>query len=203
MATKPDNEAHAKQFADIRAAAARLAEIAREVTVRAKLLEQELYVAVAPIHERHRAGLDALAELKARAEEDLMLLVVAAPDLFQKPRSITVDGVRAGYRKEEDFLDWDDPQVIIARIESLLAEQVDLLVRTEKSLVLDAVVQLDAGVLQRIGVRRVPGIDRPFVTIGDSDLDRLVKTILADAAKRVGDEEATKKKGKAKIKAAA
>lgn len=182
-------------------AAQALALAHRELTLRAQAQEADIAAAMAPIMARHRPGIDAAAAEKAAAQDTLTKLVQANPQLFCRPRSITVDGVKAGYRKEPDALDWDDEQVVIARIQALLPDQVDLLIRSQSSLVADALPQLDAAVLRQIGVRQVSGSDQAFVSIGDSDVDKLVKAILADAARRQGDEDAPRaKKGKVKVR---
>ncbi len=189
-------------IADIRAAAERLAKTHLEMTIRAKAQEEEIAALVAPVAERHRPGLEAAAEARARAQETLMAMLEASPILFGgKKRSLSVDGVRAGYRKAEDTIDWDDDAQVVARIRSLIPEQEAILVRTVENLVVDAVAQLDATTQRKIGVRRVPGIDQPFITVGESDVDKLVKTILAGIASRVGEDDAPKaRKGKAKVK---
>ena len=52
--------------------------------------------------------------------------------------------------------------------------------------------------------RRIPGVDNPFITIGLSEVDALVKTIIASAQQRRGEDDKPKaKKGKAKAKAEA
>lgn len=192
-------------LADIRSAAEMLASANREMTIRAKAQEEEIAALVAPIAERHRPGLEAAANLRANAQEGLMTLLNAAPNLFQgKKRSLTVDGVRGGYRKQEDTIDWEDDAQVIARIRSLIPDMEAVLIRTEESLVVDGIAQLDALTQRKIGVRRVPGIDQPFITIGETDVDKLVKTILASIASRVGEEDSPKaRKSKAKVKATA
>lgn len=191
-------------LADVRAAAEHLANAHREMTIRAQAQEAEIAALVAPVAERHRSGLEAAAEERARAHETLMGVLEASPQLFVgKKRSLSVDGVRAGYRKQEDGLDWADDAQVIQRIRALLPELEATLIRTEETLVVDAVAQLDAAIHRKIGVRRVPGIDQPFVTVGDSDVDKLVKTILASISARVGEDDAPKaRKGKAKVKEA-
>lgn len=190
---------------DIRTAAERLASANREMTIRAKAQEEAIAALVAPIAERHRPGIEDAAEARAYAQQSLMLLLEAVPGLFQgKKRSLTVDGVRVGYRKQEDTIDWEDEAQVIQRIRALIDDQEAVLVRTQESLVVDAIAQLDAATQRRIGVRRVPGIDQPFITIGETDVDKLVKTILAGIASRVGEEDSPKaRKGKAKVKVVA
>lgn len=187
---------------NIRAAAERLAAAHVATTARASLLQDEIKAAVTPIYERHRSGLDAAAEEEARARDDLQRLLEAAPQLFKKPRSIAINGVRAGYRKEEDSLDFADEKAVIARIRALYPEQADLLIRTEESLVLDALPQLDAKARRAVGISLITGADRSFITVGGSDVEKLARALIADAIRRVGEEDAPPKgkKGKAKIK---
>lgn len=187
---------------EIRDAAQRLADAHRESVSRAKLLETELNKAITPIYELHRAGLDAAAEEEAAAHAELKALAEGGPQLFKKPRSIAVDGVKCGYRKAEDTLDWDSDDLVITRIRAFpeLAELAAVLIRTEESLNVSALQELDAKARRKIGVRLIEGIDQPFISFTDNDVEKMVKGILADAAKRQGEDEPTKKKGKAKIK---
>jgi uncharacterized protein (DUF2126 family) len=72
-------------------------------------------------------------------------------------------------------------------------------VRETKSLVVDALSQLEARQLRQVGVRIVSGADRAFVSIGESEADKLTKVIVADAHRRIADDAGPKpKKVKAK-----
>lgn len=191
------------KLTDIRAAAQRLADAHRESITRATALENAISTAITPIYAMHRTGLDAAAEEEAAARADLQRLVDGSPQLFIRPRSLTLDGVKCGYRKSEDTLDWDDDAAVITRIRALpeLAELAPVLIRTEESLNNAALAELDGMARRRLGIRLVSGIDQPFISFGDNDVEKMVKAILADAAKRHGEDDApTKKKGKAKVK---
>ena len=183
----------------LRAAAEALAKASAGAEAIAAALRQDLNTVVAPVYARHRAALDEAAQQRADAEARLSKLLEAHPALFPEgERSIAVDGVRAGYRKEPDTLEWDDDAVVITRLRSLFPDSVDMCIRTAESLVVDALAQLPQDVLSRLGVRRIPGIDRAYITVGLSDVDRLVKTILESAQARP---DAEKPKGKVKGKA--
>lgn len=186
-------------LADIRAAAEHLAARHNDTTGCAALLQAEIKSTIAPILDRYKATLDAYAAAEATAHAALTELLIAAPHLFVKPRSLAVDGVKAGYRKAEDTLDWDDDKVVARRIMALLPDRYDLLVRTEVSLVVDAIAALDAAALQKIGVRTVTGADAHYITVGDNDAEKLTKLVIAAAASRQGDDDKPKAaKGKAK-----
>ncbi len=192
----------ATTITEIRAAAQRLADAHRESVSRATALENELNAAVSPIYTAHRTGLDGAAEEEATAKAILQDLIDGAPQLFSRPRSILVDGVKSGYRKAEDELDWDDDTMVINRIRALpeLADMAPVLIRTEESLNIAALSELPAALRKRIGVRLIEGADKSYISFADTDVEKLVKAIIADAAKRQDNDDAPKKaKGKAKI----
>lgn len=189
---------------DIRQAAETLASANLVAQTIATKIRTEIDTAYRQINARHKTELDMAAESKAEAHRRLVELVEASPQLFAKsPRSLSIDGVRAGYRKGEDSLDWDSDDAVIKRIRALIPDSADLLIRTEETLVNDGLAQLPAASLQALGVRRIPGVDTAFVTIGASDIDAMVKLILAAAEQRQGEAEKPKKRGKAKVKEAA
>lgn len=189
---------------DIRQAAEQLARSHAAVEAVAAACRTDLETACRPIYQRFQESIDQAAEAKAEAHRMLMDLLNAAPQLFAKsPRSVVVDGVRAGYRKGEGTLDWDDDEIVIKRIRALIPDQAELLIRTEESLVVDGLAQLPGNSLQALGIRRVPGVDSPFVTIGSTELDALVKAIVAAAQQRQGEDDKPKKKGRVKVKEAA
>lgn len=192
----------APTFTDIRAAAQRLAEAHLETLTRATVLEAALAKAIKPIYTRHRAGIDAAAEEEAAAKAELQTMIDAAPHLFKRPRSMTVDCVKTGYRKADDSLDWDDEANVITRIRAIpeLAPLAAVLIRTAESLNIAALTELTGEQRRWIGVRRTDGVDQSFISFGDSAADKLMKAILTDAQNRQGDDDAPKKKSKAKIK---
>lgn len=186
---------------EIRAAAERLAQAHHASAASAALLQEELRQAIQPIYSRHQAHLDHTAAEVAQAMAELDDMVAGAPHLFVRPRSLSIDGVRTGYRKEQDTLDWDDDASVIARIRTLYPEDADLCIRTQETLVVDAIEQLGAVKQRRVGIRRIDGADQHFITIGDSDIEKIARLFIADAQRRQGDDEAPKKKkGKAKAK---
>ena len=186
-------------LADIRFLAERLSAAHNDTTGCAALMQAEIKNAIAPILARYKTTLDGYAAAEAAAHAVLTDALACSPHLFVKPRSLAVDGVKAGYRKAEDTLDWDEDEVVARRIGALLPQHYDLLVRTQVSLVVDALVTLDAENLRRIGVRTVTGADSHFITVGDNDAEKLTKLVIAAAAARQGDDDKPRTaKGKAK-----
>jgi hypothetical protein len=189
---------------DIRAAAQRLANAHNDTAFTAALLNAEIKAAIAPILERYKATIDGYAVAEAEARARLDALLMDAPQLFKKPRSLSVDGVRCGYMKAADTFDWDDDEAVIARIKALFPELAPLLIRQKESLIIDAVPGLEQKQRVALGIRTITGVDAHFITIGDNDAEKLTRIVIASAADRQGEDEAPKaKKGKAKRAAAA
>lgn len=199
MSKKPD-----PALAEIRTKADALGAAHAATTARASLLNEEIKAALTPIYAKHRAGLDEAAAVEAAAKAELQELLDVSPHLFKQPRSIAINGVKCGYRKAEDALDWGDEDIVISRIRKLLTEeQQALLIRSKESLVADALAALSQKDLTAIGVYRIVGADMPFISIGDSDVEKMAKALIDDAIRRQGeDDPKAKKAGKAKVKKA-
>ena len=130
----------------------------------------------------HADAIRARAEALAAARDDLIRVVDANRALFGKPKSRTVAGVKLGLRKGHDMLDLGNEPQLIARIKSLLPEQLGALVRQRVEIVKSALKALPAETLQRLGVRYVRGADEAFATMDKSDAERQAEAILASAA---------------------
>jgi hypothetical protein len=188
----------------VREQAQRLANAHNDTAATAALLNAEIKSAIAPILERYKDTIDLYAYAESLARTELEGTLAIAPNLFVKPRSLSVDGVRCGYMKAPDSLDWDDEGDVIARIKALRPDLVPLLVRSRESLVIDALLGLERKDLVALGIRTVTGVDAYFVSVGDNDAEKLTKIVIASAASRQGEEDAPRaKKGKAKARATA
>lgn len=189
---------------DIREAAQNLANRNNDLTATAAIMNAEIKAAIGPVVEKYRETLDSYAAGLTAAQAKLMAMMESSPHLFVKPRSMTVDGISCGFRKANDSLDWDDDQIVIDRIAALMPERYTLLVREVRSLIVDALSGLSDDERVKIGVRTVTGVDVAYIKIGDNDVEKIAKLVVADATARQGeDEKATQKRGKAALKVAA
>lgn len=185
----------------IRAAAQQLANCRNDTQACSALLNAEIKSVIAPVLEKYRVTIDTYAAAEAAALKTLDDLLMAAPNLFVRPRSLEVDGVKSGYKKEPDTLDWDSDAEVIARIKALRADLAPVLIRTSESLVIDALAQCDADLLRLLGIRTITGADRRYIVINDNDAEKLAKIVIKDAQRRQGEDDIpSKAKGKARAK---
>lgn len=137
---------------------------------------------------------DALPSIKlavARASEHhdaLKGLINEAPELFVRPRTLTLHGVRVGYAKGKGGITWDDPDAVVAAIQKNLPEKEDALIRWTGKPLKEALNQLDVAELKRIGCRVVGTGDQIVIKPVDSEVDKLVDAFLKKATEIDGGE---------------
>jgi arsenate reductase-like glutaredoxin family protein len=138
------------------------------------------------IEQIKRARLTAIKQAvqKARqAQDELHAAIEAAPELFEKPRTRTLHGVKVGITKQRGTVEIDDEAKVIARIRSLLPkDQAELLIRVRESVHKPAVYDLAVADLKRLGIRITADCDAVVIKSVDSEVDKLVSALLAEEA---------------------
>lgn len=140
------------------------------------------------VHSRKIEGIKSALAAAADAKAQLVALLQQHPELFVKPRTMTLNGIKVGYGKGSGRVDWDDDASVIARAEKLLAkedlsqEQFDLVVITKKELSAAGLRNLDTKLLVRLGVTVEGTGDVVIVKTEDGAVDKLVKRILKEGA---------------------
>ena len=158
------------------------AQLRKVVSERVAALTKELLA----VHQRRRAGiLSAVGEAKA-AQEALIAAVQDAPDLFTKPRTMTLHGVKVGYKQGTGRMEWEDEDAdLVARIEKVFAKEpelLDLLINTTKKPSKDGLQTLDPKQLARLGITIEGTGDVVIVKTADGEVDKLVRKILKEGA---------------------
>ena len=138
------------------------------------------------IRERRRAAVKArLRALQTRvaavaeAKDTLREAIADAPELFTKPRTRALDGIKVGYRKLPGRVACDEARAI-AQIRKRLPDQAGNLVRVKETLNRSALLQLDSKTLAGLGVAVTDVDDEIVIKAASTDLDRLVDALLAD-----------------------
>lgn len=171
MTSLVDIETRAKKYAEARED---LAGIVAALNDGIKALKRDhmkrLKKAVADAAERHDA-------LKALIED--------APELFVKPRTVVFHGIKLGYQKGKGKIEWDDADQVVRLIKKHFPEQADVLVATTERPAKDALAQLTAAELKKLGISVTDGGDAVFIKPADSAVDKMVDALLRDATEEV------------------
>lgn len=131
---------------------------------------------------RLRALRSRIAE-QAESEEALRAAIRARPDLFVSPRTVTVDGIRFGLRKQPGAVALGDESQAIGRLRKRLPDRAEALIRVRETLDRAALRKLPAAELAQIGVTIEKATDEVTVAAGRDDLDKVVAALLDDAAR--------------------
>ena len=130
---------------------------------------------------RRRRALEARAAEVSVAREALRDAIAASPELFEQPRTRSIEGTKIGFRKQPGKFELADEGRTIQRIRERLPGREDELVRFKESVDRAALKKLDARDLARIGVTLVQSDDEVVIAVAKTDaLDRLVEALFAD-----------------------
>jgi GTP1/Obg family GTP-binding protein len=147
-------------------------------------LVESLEAEMEALRRRSMASIRRQAASTAEAHDRLRTLIEAWPELFVKPRTVVIAGVRVGYMKGRGRIEIDDEAAVIERIRRLLpAEQAELLIRVRESVDRNAVADLNVADLKRLGIRIEETGDEVLIKPTDTQVDKLVAAILKEAAR--------------------
>lgn len=136
---------------------------------------------IAEIRRNYAPSIKAAAEKTAQATAALYRAVHDNPDLFRRPKTTVLYGIRVGWRKRKGTLAIHDAEATVRLIERHLPDRTDALLKVTKRPVKSALNGLSVAELKRIGVEITRDIDEPVVEPTDSEIDKLVEALLASA----------------------
>jgi hypothetical protein len=141
----------------------------------------ELQSGIEALKADHMDGIREAIDGAAAAWKALEAEIEANPLLFVKPRTISAHGIKFGLAKGRGGLVIEDEERTLALIRKHLPDQADVLIATKEAPVKDALVQLPAADLKRIGVQVKDTGDQVLIKPADGEVDKLVKALVAAA----------------------
>lgn len=136
---------------------------------------------LAELRKDHIPGIKKALAKAADAEAALRALIEAHPDCFTKPKTQVFSGVKVGYQKGKGTISFEDADSVVARIRKHLPDQADVLIRSKEVPVKDALAQLSAADLKKIGVSVTEAGDQVVIKPVDSEVDKMVEAMLKAA----------------------
>jgi len=162
----------------IEAAAKALRKERDVLTTRATALHEELQAST----RRKMPGLRLAVAAVAEADAVLKAAIAQAPQLFVRPRSMVLHGIKLGYAKGKGKITWDDDDQVVRLIRRHFPEQFDVLCKTTDTPVKDALANLTAAELKRLGITVEDTGDVVFCKDATAGVDKLVKALLKGVA---------------------
>lgn len=121
-----------------------------------------------------KRAVDSVARARAKLENE----VGEHPELFVKPKSVTLHGIRVGFAKGKGTISWDDADRVVELIHKHFPEQAEILVKVTETPVKKALAQLSAADLKRLGITVTETGDEVVIKPVDGDVERLVEVLL-------------------------
>jgi hypothetical protein len=126
-----------------------------------------------------------LAEVAER-EADLRNKIAQRPDLFVRPRSVIMHGIKFGYNKSRGGIEYEDADQVIKLIRKHFPERADVLIITSERPAKEALEKLSGADLKRLGCTVKDTGDIVFVKPADSDVEKMVDVLLKGAVEETG-----------------
>lgn len=127
---------------------------------------------------RRMPGIKSAVGRVAEAQAELHAAIESHPELFERPKTRIFHGLKVGFRKGADRLEWENDDQVVALIERHFADQTDELLIVKKTPSKRALEALDAKDLKRIAVTKETGVDQVTVHAIDKDVNRLVGALV-------------------------
>ncbi len=136
------------------------------------------------VKRKHLRGLKRQAAIVANIEADLRNQIERAPELFTKPRTLTIHGVKVGFTVSNGRVEWEDEDLVLKKIKKHFPDDTDVLIRTTEEPNKDAIRVLTPAGLEKIGCT-IEGVgDVVLVKRVAGDIEKLIdklKTKLVEA----------------------
>ena len=115
----------------------------------------------------------AAAEKKTRLEG----AILAGKELFERPKTMILHGVKIGLQKGKGKLDWEDADLVVKLIKKHMPELVDTCIQVTEKPIKGALENLSVAELKKIGVTAEDTGDQVVVKPVESEVDKLIKKL--------------------------
>jgi hypothetical protein len=140
--------------------------------------------AIEEVRDRHYPKIREIAKIVANNQSILMIAIGKSPEIFIRPKTMVLHGVKVGFQKGKKSYVFDDEERVIENIKELFGklwpENIEHLVRTKESVYKPALDKLSGEELESIGVEKLPASDEVVVKSTGTAVDKFVAALLKD-----------------------
>ncbi|PKN71221.1 MAG: hypothetical protein CVU54_02020 [Deltaproteobacteria bacterium HGW-Deltaproteobacteria-12] len=143
---------------------------------RVRGLEEELQT----IKRRRMPGIRSAVNTVMEHHVELKAAVEESSSLFIRPKTIILHGVKVGFQKAKGKLSWNDDAQVVRLIKKHFPDQEDILIKKTEKPSKDALMNLPAADLKKIGVTVNETGDQVVIKSTDSEIDKFVDALLKE-----------------------
>jgi hypothetical protein len=140
---------------------------------------QSLESALAQLKASYLRDLRKSVAKAADKRDELKRLIEAEPELFVKPRTLVINGIKVGYQKGKGGIDFDDAEAVVERIRKQFPDD-EALLNVKRTPNKEALAQLSVVELKKLGCTVRDTADE-IVIKPTNDVDKVVNALLKDA----------------------
>ena len=176
MATLSGIEKQVKEFSDAR-------KVLRD---RVEVLEE----GIRALKKRYLPGIRSAVE-KAKQEQAILMSVIdASRDLFVKPRTLTLFGIKFGIQKQKGKLEWEDNGAVVRLIKKIFPDSWEVYIKVKETPMKKTLATLPSSDLKRLGIQVTATGDEVLIEPADGEVDKLVDALLNEKTQTEEEAEA-------------
>lgn len=167
MATMNEIEVMTKNFADL----------LDKLSAAAQHLEDE----VEAVKRRYMVEIKGIARRLLERKAVLAAAIEESPDLFEKPKTITVHGITIGFRKQKGSITWDDDDVVVGLIKKRFPQKDwDIYIKKIEKPKKSGLETLEVRELKALGVEVTDSGEKVYIKPADSEIDKFIGKLLKE-----------------------
>jgi hypothetical protein len=155
--------------------------LAQDLSAARMMLRERVSCLEAEISALKKKSLPAIRKWAEATAEDQLALYQAIeenPGEFVKPRTRILHGIKFGIQKKKGEVTWDDEERVIFLIKKHFPELIEGLIRVKETPIKNALAEMAAVDLKKLGVSVENDTDEVFIKATDSEIDKIVDAIL-------------------------
>jgi hypothetical protein len=155
--------------------------LAKEFSEARKILRDRVDVldtGMTALKKRYLPGIRNAVETAKEKQTVLSDAIEDSPDLFVKPRTMTLFGIKFGIEKQKGKLEWEDKNVVVKLIKKLFPDSWETYVKVKEDPMKKTLATLPSADLKKLGIQVTETGDAVVIKPADSEVDKLVDALL-------------------------
>lgn len=146
---------------------------------------QELEEEITALKKKYLSGIKKAVEVAATYQAELSTAIEESAELFTKPRTLILYGIKIGLQKGKGELRIEDADHVIKLIKKYFPEQEEMLIKITEWPVKSALAQMSVVDLKKLGIEVIETGDQVVIKPTDSEVDKLVAALLKDEIREI------------------
>lgn len=134
------------------------------------------------LQKKHVPGIKQTAGVAAQRQSELQAEIAQHPELFVRPRTMNLHGIKLGFQKGKGSIACDDPAQAVERIEKHFGDDAPAYLIITKKPKTSALIELDVATLKKLGLSVQDTGDAVVIKAVDGDVEKLVAQLLEEGA---------------------